>query len=236
MLSDVDMIENLIKTMPKGKQVKTKQVKFGFVETKYYERMPGFVTTKENIQILASYEPFATTKEIFKDLLTDSAAKNETDWFEQTEGNTVDVDQECGEKLNEFYNIRGVSRRRYLVLEDRLRLLLEGGVEREEIERAIDDQMEITVRRRICEEKKKAKKYRESGLLKAECEATAKEELEFTCFDYEEKQDLLRLLDTLEEDYKELVASHNRLMTDEKSQKESDEAKNDLGSIEVPEV
>ena len=86
MLSDVDMIENLIKTMPKGKQVKTKQVKFGFVETKYYERMPGFVTTKENIQILASYEPFATTKEIFKDLLTDSAAKNETDWFEQTEG------------------------------------------------------------------------------------------------------------------------------------------------------
>ena len=225
MLSDINRIGKANKTMQKDKQVKKKQVKFGFVETKYYERMPGFVTNKENVQIICSYEPFTTTKEKFKDLCANTAAKKETKWSERTENNTVNINHQYGENMNEFYNIRGVSRRRYLILEDRLRLLLEGGVERREIEKAIDEQVAVTVKRRIREEIKKAKKYRESGISKAECE----EELEFAFFDDEEKQDLLRLLDTLEDDYKKLVASHNKLMTDilfEKHQEEIDEANN----------
>ena len=210
MLSDINRIGKANKTMQKGKQVKKKQVKFGFVETKYYERMPGYVTNKENVQIVCSYEPFTTTKEKFKDLCANTAAKKETKWSERTENNTENINHQCSENMNEFYNIRGVSRRRYLILEDRLRLLLKGGVERREIEKAIDEQVAITVKQRIREEIKKARKYRESGKTKVECE----EELEFACFDNEEKQDFLRLLDTLEDNYKKLVASHNKLMTD----------------------
>ena len=225
MLSDINMNDKPKKTMQKGKQVKKKQVKFEFVETKYYQRMPGFVTNKENLQIVCSYEPFATTKEKIKALCTNTAAKKETDWFEQTEEIIADVDHQCSENMNEFYNIRGVSRRRYLILEDRLRLLLEGGVERWEIERAIDERVAKNVKQRIREEIKKAKKYEESEFSNVKCE----EELEFACLDYEEKQDLLRLLNTLEDDYKKLITSHNKLMTDvlfEKHQEETNEANN----------
>ena len=220
MLSDIFRIGKANKTMPKGKQAKKKRVKFGFVETKYYERKPGFVTNKENVQIICSYEPFTTTKEKFKDLCANTAAKKETKWSERTENNTENINHQCSENMNEFYNIRGVSRRRYLILEDRLRLLLEGGVERREIERAIDEQVVITVKQRIREEIKKAKKYEESEFSNVKCE----EELEFACLDYEEKQDLLRLLNTLEDDYKKLITSHNKLMTDvlyENCQKEN---------------
>ena len=34
-----------------------KQVKFRYVETKYYERRAGFSTTQPDIQIVACYEP-----------------------------------------------------------------------------------------------------------------------------------------------------------------------------------
>ena len=49
-----------------GAKVK-KQVKFGYAETKYYEKRSGSHTTEPDIQIVARYEPFAITKTYFKD-------------------------------------------------------------------------------------------------------------------------------------------------------------------------
>ena len=241
-MSNTNAIYKPEATALKGKEVKKKKIKFGFVETKYYERMPGFVTTKDDVQIISSYEPFATTKEKFKENLTDDSPEKKTDWFEQTEDKLVESKQSKGEKMNEFYNIRGVATKRCselsLNVEERLRLLLEGEVQRKEIEKIVEEQNKFIKNRKILEEKIKAKKYRdkETTLLQDEytaANAEEKEELEgeiaetVVYFDKQEKQDLEHLSELLEEDNKILFARYDRLMTNilsEIHQKENDES------------
>ena len=226
----------------KGKKLKKKQVYFGFVETNYYERMPGIVTTKEDVQIISSYKSFATIKENFKQKLTDDSFENKINWFEQTEDKQVNSNKSQEEIMNEFYSISGVTAKRCsdlsLNVKERLRLLLESEVGRKEIEKVIEEQSELTKSRRISEEKIKAIEYRkkEIKLLQDECNAATaeeKEELEEEIaetnayFDKQEKQDLERLSVLLEDDKKKLLARYNRLMTDilsEIHQKENDQS------------
>ena len=241
-MSNINETYKLKETGLKGKKLKKKQVSFGFVETNYYERIPGIVTTKEDVQIISSYESFATTKENFKQKPTDGSSENKIKWFEQTEDKLVDSNKSKEERMNEFYSIRGVTAKRCsdlsLNVKERLSLLLESEVERKEIKKVIEEQSELTKSRKISEEKVKAVEYRkkEIKLLQDEYNAaTAEERVELeeeiaetnAYFDKQEKQDLERLAELLEDDKKKLLARYNRLMTEilsEIHQKENDES------------
>ena len=58
----------MLKLNNKQKKIKNKiQVKFRYVETKYYKKRAGFHTTQPDIQIVACYEPFTANKMYFND-------------------------------------------------------------------------------------------------------------------------------------------------------------------------
>ena len=57
MLSTFIRVETKAKLSNNYKTIK-KQVKFGYVESRYYQRKPGCITYKPGIKLGAEYEPF----------------------------------------------------------------------------------------------------------------------------------------------------------------------------------
>ena len=114
-------MSSLTDSEPKAKKLKVeekqkKQVKFSYVESKYYERKAGFLTTEKDIQIISSYLPFATTKTYFdehdRSKCVDCIVKKQN--AKKTERNgSGDPEMEKEEKKNKFYNIHGPATRRH---------------------------------------------------------------------------------------------------------------------------
>ena len=130
---------------PKIDTEKNKKVKFGFVETKYYERRAGFVTIELEIQIAAGYNPYATSRTYFNE--HDSSTCGDCILKRQEAQLEYDTNVATNkEKMNDFYNIHGLTTKRksasWLDEKKRLRLLIQAGVEREEIKKSIVEQSE----------------------------------------------------------------------------------------------
>ena len=145
--------------------MKTKKVKFSFVETKYYHRRIGCITNKPGIKLGASFEPFETTRVYFGkhnpstcyDCLIKKKNKVDhiSDCFEDTSTKVTD------EKLCEFYNIHGLANHRapgYNQYE-RLKLLLESGACVEDIKVTLTEQSEYLKELHLTEMKEKIEKY-----------------------------------------------------------------------------
>ena len=149
---------------PKIDTEKKKQVKFAFVETKYYERKAGFVTTEPDIQIVASYEPYATSMTHFNEHDSSKCGncilKRQEDYLQHD--TNVETNKENVQKMNDFYNIHGLTTKRksacWLDVKERLRLFIEAGVEREEIQKAMDEQGEFEKQLETVHEKEASKK------------------------------------------------------------------------------
>ena len=99
-------IDNSTSKATNKKQLK-KHVRFGFVETRYYQRSIGYITNKPGIKLGSCYEPFEKTKTYFDkhDPFTcvDCIMKEE-------HNNATSNEKESkskAEKLNKFYNIHG---------------------------------------------------------------------------------------------------------------------------------
>ena len=122
--------------------------------------------------------------------------------------------------MNSFYNIHGLTTKRksgsFLNVNDRLRLLMEAGVEREDIKKAIGEQSEFMKGLEVAKEKEEAKelRYGEVSQLRAESSAeTAEEQRELqmkTETVNHEQQDVHPILD----DYEELVEDCSNLIAE----------------------
>ena len=229
-------MSSLTDSEPKAKKLKVeekqkKQVKFGYVENRYYERKAGFLTNEKDIQIISCYLPFATTKTYFdehdRSKCVDCMVKKQNAKKPERNG---DPEMEKKEKINAFYNIHGPATRRhnevFLGVKKRLRLLLEAGVGREEIAKSICEQGEFVTELKALEEKETAREAREKEMkqLRDEHEAAAseeereelREEIEETeaHIDEQQEQNMEWMEEVWEEERRELIEKYDRLMAE----------------------
>ena len=113
-----------------SKTANKKQVRFGFVETRYYQRSIGYITNKPGIKLGACYEPFETTKTYFDEhdpaTCVDCIMKKDN----VEANNFVRNKKMRTEKLNKFYNIHGEADHmiKRCSRDYRISILLESGV------------------------------------------------------------------------------------------------------------
>ena len=127
---------------PKIGTEKNKKVKFTFVETKYYERRIGFIRIKPEIQIAACYNSYATSRTYFKEhdssTCVDCILKRHEAQLEYD--TNVAANKENEDKMNDFYNIHGLTTEQksasWLGVKKRLKFLIESAVDREEIKKS----------------------------------------------------------------------------------------------------
>ena len=132
---------------PKIDTEKKKQVKFGFVETKYYQRSIGCVTNEPGIKLGASYYPFATTKTHFDehdpctccDCITKKNKENNKSFDHVKDNNPKKL---INEKKNEFYNIHGLTIHTAPCYngKERIKILFESGIRVMEIKKSLVEQ------------------------------------------------------------------------------------------------
>ena len=113
-----------------SKATNNKKVRFGFVETRYYQRSIGYITNKPGIKLRACYEPFKTTKTYFDEhdpaTFVDCIMKEAS----LDVSNNVKSTKKRNEKLNKFYNIHGEADHtiKRCSRDYRISILLESGV------------------------------------------------------------------------------------------------------------
>ena len=159
---------------------KKKQVSFGFVEVKYYERSIGCDTYDEGIKLSSCYEPYERTMTYFNDhdqftcsecfyKMLDNIKKGKEHLKHFENSNQTD------ETLNEFYNIHGKISRPYPLLEEEcMRKLIEAGIETKEIRETLDQKYEVSKELQLLELKQQFEKHKDKEILKIQARITAK--------------------------------------------------------------
>ena len=113
------------------KAANKKQVRFGFVETRYYQRSIGYITNKPGIKLGSCYKPFTTTKTYFREHDTSTCIEcvykrgNLSKPYINKNDHT-----KRNEKLNKFYNIHGEANHmiKRCSRDYRIDILLESGI------------------------------------------------------------------------------------------------------------
>ena len=113
-----------------SKVANKKQVRFGYVETRYYQRSIGYITNKPGIKLGACYESFETTKTYFDK--HDPATCVDCIMKEGSLdiSNNVKSTKKRNEKPNKFYNIHGEANHimKRCSRDNRITILLESGI------------------------------------------------------------------------------------------------------------
>ena len=150
----------------------TKKVKFNFVETKYYHRRIGCLTSNPGIKLGACLEPFETTRVYFDEhnqstccdclIKKQNKINDNSDCFVETSTKVND------EKLCEFYNIHGLANHKapFYNQNERLKLLLESGVCVEDIKITLTEQSEFLKELHLTEMKEKIEKCVDEEMFK----------------------------------------------------------------------